>query len=545
MNSSSTRFWTVLLLLASPAWFSLAQETHRSTQLAEFVFVRTDWTNVYNGVGAVAGGDIDSDGDVDIVGLGGGSLVVIENTGSDPTQWTIHGNLDSTRDAGVNGSDLFDVDGDGDLDVVGARYNNDLGWWENPGGQLHSSAWSFHPFESGVDDWFLHDLIRADLDRDGIAREFVAVLQYGYWDAPFHIYWYTPSANPTDAWTRNIVTQNQAGPNNNHAGIDAGDIDGDGDIDLSFSNGWFESSGSPAGTWTWHKLIDTYGISNSLVRDIDDDGDSDLVVSAGHHGQGLFWIENTGTERDVDSWVTHELSVSEGNLNARHRFGSADNHPQHLHHPEGLQVEDLDGDGDLDVLVSELFFGEDAGEPKWDEQQHNLYIYENAGGSIPAWIRHNISPDSWPSHLPHLVDFDGDGRQDIITQGPHINNISYLNNRSIFQPESQELNFDLRVIDNNYPSNGVGWSAAGDVSGDGLPDVVAGGGGTIVWYRAPDWTRSVVDNQSNAGGNGGLVTDVDLDGDLDIISAEYKSESRVVGESWYGCRDFALAKSRD
>ena len=79
-------------------------------------------------------------------------------------------------------------DGDGDLDVVAARYTSDLGWWENPGGPLSAAPWPFHRLGGGGGGWFLHDLIRADLDRDGDAAEFLAVLQRGYWDAPFHVY---------------------------------------------------------------------------------------------------------------------------------------------------------------------------------------------------------------------------------------------------------------------------------------------------------------------------------------------------------------------
>ena len=422
-------------LLVLPALL-LAAEPARAT---DFKFDRTDWVEVGNGVGAVHAGDIDGDGDLDIVGVGGRNIFVVENTGPDPKAWPLSGNLDSTDEAGLNGYQLYDVDHDGDLDIVGAKYKSDLGWWENPGVPFANkpwylsaigfgdAPWRFHVIATGVDGWFLHDLIRADLDRDGVSEEFVAVLVHSYWNAPFHVYWFKPTADPKETWEKHVVTQNQSGPNNDHAGVDAGDIDGDGDIDLSFSNGWFESSGDPGGPWTWHEVTDIYGISNSLIRDMNRDGHPDLVMAAGHHGQGVYWFENTGDPRS-GGWRQHNISAVRGDLTVRHVYSGPEDGADHLHHPECLQVADLDGDGDPDVVTCDLFFGEDPGEPNWRQQVHNVYVFENIGGNPPRWRKQNVSPNSWPSHLLYLVDIDRDGRLDIITEAPKINSMSFLRN---------------------------------------------------------------------------------------------------------------------
>ena len=78
------------------------------------------------------------------------------------------------------------------------------------------------------------------------------------------------------------------------------------------------------------------------------------------------------------------------------------------------------------------------------------------------------------------------------------------------------------AIDENYPGNGrPGWSASGDLNGDGVIDVVAGGGTVLGWYSGPTWTRYELDLNGTVGGNGGVVTDVDGDGDLDVISSDF------------------------
>lgn len=389
-----------------------------------FTFDRTDWIEVGNGVGSVRAGDMDGDGAPDIVGIGGRNIFILSNKGS-CAPWTISDDLDSTGQCGQNGAELFDVDGDGHLDIVGAKKDGDPGWWENPGPPLTNVPWNYHRLGTGFNGWFMHDLVASDLNQDGLTNEFVAVFQSGYWDAPVHVVWFRPQVDPYQDWEKHYITQNQAGPNNNHAGVDTGDIDLDGDIDIAFCNGWFESPGDPGGSWTWHEVTTIYGVSNTQIRDVDNDEKPDLVMSAGHHGQGVYWFRNAGNPLLAGNWTLNNISAVQGDIFGRRFYdGLAD----YLHHPEGLQVADLDDDGDQDILCSELFFGEDPGEPGWTSPAHNLYIFEHLGTSPPQWARQNISPDSWPSHLPALHDMDEDGRLDILTEGPGINNISYLRN---------------------------------------------------------------------------------------------------------------------
>jgi hypothetical protein len=106
--------------------------------------------NSVNGWVPVVAGDLDADGDVDLVSASSFSNQVkwYENDGGAPPAWAHHViSVSANYAISVAAADL---DGDGDADVVTATYNdNTIAWWENRGGQFTLATTSLAPATIG------------------------------------------------------------------------------------------------------------------------------------------------------------------------------------------------------------------------------------------------------------------------------------------------------------------------------------------------------------------------------------------------------------
>ncbi len=233
-------------------------------------------------------------------------------------------------------------------------------------------------------------------------------------------------------------------------------------------------------TFTRHTISTTVDDPQSTVAaDVDGDGDIDAVV-ASYYDNTVAWYENDG----AGNFQSHTIAVAASG-------------PTTSTGPYTVNVADLDGDGDIDVLASELI-------------SKTILWYENVGHE--SFSRHVIDPAS-NSHALAAADLDGDSDLDVIGASSADGTVSWYENDG-------HGSFTKRVVASSY-ANAYSVSSA-DVDGDGDQDVISGTlGNTVAWHENDghgNFTSHVVTTSlNNVIGVSGV--DIDGDGDRDLLVA--------------------------
>lgn len=323
--------------------------------------------------------DINQDGYMDFVttaNTNGGQVAWWENNGQ--SDFTIH--IVKNNFPGARSARAEDLDGDGDIDIIAAAWqDNDILWWENDGDENFTS--------SAIDLNYIgaHTVEIRDLDADGD----LDVLCSGF-DLNNH--------NGEAAWWENDGDENftkhllsdryQQSPF-----IYAEDMDADGDMDviacgeLNNEICWYENDGNENFT---EYIIDGNigGIHTIIARDVNKDGYMDILASA-CIGSRFAWYENDGNK----NFTRIEIENANGAI--------------------WLDAFDIDEDGDNDLIGTGMGLA-------------SLVWYENDGYSNLS--RHEVEGALGSGFALVVVDMDGDFDKDIVAIGNQTNSIAWFEN---------------------------------------------------------------------------------------------------------------------
>jgi len=268
----------------------------------------------------------------------------------------------------------FDIDGDGDQDILKAGSNN-LAWFENLDGQ---GDFSPRININGGYNW--KSASAADIDGDGD----LDIIAYATW-------WSNPVYASKMAWFENLDGQGDFGPEQMFffefdsiiTSLFIADVDGDDDNDVlssSFGNiFWFENEDG-LGSFSESNIIATGDMFLDLyVYDFDGDEDLDVLAST-RNSEELIWYEN---EDGLGYFNVQQIIAS--------NTGWA----------VSIDVSDLDGDGDKDILTI-------------SSESYEISWYENMDGLGNFGQQQLISNIEHRGRKILAGDVDNDGDKDVL-----------------------------------------------------------------------------------------------------------------------------------
>jgi hypothetical protein len=439
----------------------------------------------------------------------------------------------STNANGATSVYATDVDGDGDIDVLSASgLDNTIAWYESDGGTLPG----FTKWVISTNAINARSVYATDVDGDGDTDVLSASIADG------KIAWYEnvppPVRNETDRECFDTIADAIAAAG--HGDVitaEAGQFPAAPVIDFAGKGLTLQSRGAieqPAGGL--YTLADNAALEAEVGFDIDLDGelavpagaDVDVAADALLSGPEAALTINSGAgvmvNADAGAMLDGQITLG---VNALATFsGDATLASGLLAFSKwvirtdvvgaySVYATDVDGDGDTDLLSASY-------------TDNKIAWYENNGASPPVLIKWVISNTAYGARSVYATDVDGDGDTDVLSASSDDDTIAWYESDGGSPP-----GFTKRVIRTDV--NGANSVYATDMDGDGDTDALSASytDNKIAWYEnngaSPPVLIKRVISTAAYGAQSVYATDVDGDGDTDVLSASY-TDNKI---AWY------------
>ena len=528
--------------------------------------------------------DIDGDGDLDALSASSDDNTIAwyenqDGLGDFGFQRVIHDNVIDTRSVFA-----ADIDGDNDMDVLFASYFSDgIGWYENQDGLGDFSSPNYITFDADGAKLVLAEDVDNDGDMDALSASRI----------DGKVAWYENDGSGNFG-TQQIILTIEDGADS----VFMVDIDGDGDNDIltatSFDDtiSWFENIDG-LGAFGSQQIISNYLFNPVAVHasDLDNDGDMDVVSGSFNddkiatynntNGLGNFGEQVELTTNVAGAWKVFSadidgdgdmdaLSASRDddtvawyeNLNGLGNFGEQQIITKDAFYLLAINVADIDGDGDMDVLST-------------SQNDNKIAWYENLDGLGNFGPQQTVTTAHQNPFIVEVNDMDGDGDLDVISYRSilvfWIENMDGLgtfgtshsvlgdNSGGIRSVHTADINGDgdIDILTGNDQDDTVTWSEndglgnfgapqivsntllyfnvvhSSDIDGDGDIDILSGREDILAWHEnldglgnfgAPQMITNQLHNTTSI-----VSEDMDGDGDLDVLTSS-RSDNKI---AWY------------
>ncbi len=441
---------------------------------------------------SIAVGDLDQDSDIDILVPYFFSPKILVNTNNQGSFSTIPTDLPFFED--VLSSELIDLDGDNILDFLSLA----RGTVDNRAQLLFSKGRGDLTFENAKElladtDKIQGSFIRSeDITNDGVPELVIGHERFG------RLGWYEFENTNRILKNQHIIEALIDMESGYPVDMDYADIDGDGDQDVlcAFGGPFFD------GRLRWFERVDgennfiskdtifngslEYG--TTALSDIDGDGDQDIFLGlSGGGSNGVLWFENDGSGN-----FSAPLPINPNNINCTSYI-----------------VDDVDNDNDDDILV---------------RSSTDLFLFKNDNGNFQPAVLLNSNWDIDSDNM-YFEDVDGDNIKDIVYTSFSS---PQLQTNLVYHKNLGNTNFGPLTTITNLQSSSYDFISAdfdtdGDldyfylISDEELRFVVNNGANG---FSPPNSIPNILDKTSRI-----FFVDVDRDGDPDLITYSWLDET--------------------